>query len=212
MSAPKARSPKPMPTPRLPWQPPLAVLIIAIALPAVAGVLLAWANSVPGSQVIMGVIGVGLSLVAASFLVINGIICFARRTLVPAVIIGAVILVGLFVFAESGLPLRARFELHRAAFDEVAGQPLPPKEGVWQGPCPTRIGNFPISRCAAIGTGFLYYEPEGGLLNGAGFAYLPEGPERAQRPLADDPTADLSGRIVYRPLAGDWYSFIDPAW
>ncbi|HLT60966.1 MAG TPA: hypothetical protein VK020_07215 [Microlunatus sp.] len=208
MAQPRARSPKPLPTPRQPWQPPLPVPIIAIVLPAVAGLLLCWANSVPASQVIMGLAGVGLSLVAASFLVINGIICFARRTLVPAVIIGAVILVGLYAFAESGLPLRARFGLHQADFAAVAEQRQPADEGVWQGPCPDRIGSFPISRCAAIGTGFLYYEPESGLLDGAGFAYLPEGPETAQRPEVGKPNGP--DPILYRHLAGDWYTFVDP--
>ena len=210
MSAPKARSPKPLPTPLQSWQPPLPVLIIAIALPAVAGLVLCWANSVPGAQVIMAVVGTGLSLIAASFLLINGIICFARRTLIPAVIIGAVILIGLFVLAESELPLRARFGMHAATFDQVAAERQPSDGGIWQGPCPTRIGSYPISRCVAIGTGSLYYEPEGGLLNSTGFAYLPEGPDGAQREGAGAPGADQPDPLSYQHLSGDWYSFVDP--
>jgi hypothetical protein len=211
MSAPKARSPKPLPTPPQPWQPPLPVLIIAIALPVIAGLMLCWAHTVPGTQVIMAVAGTGLSLIAASFLLINGILCFVRRTLVPAVIIGAVLLIGLFVLAESELPLRARFGMHTSTFEQVAAERQPAAEGIWQGPCPTRIGSFPISRCAAIGTGFLYYEPEGGLLNGAGFAYLPEGPAGAQREgVATEPGGDGTDPIHYQHLSGDWYTFIDP--
>ncbi len=209
MSAPKARSPKPLPTPLQAWQPPLPVLIIAIALPAIAGLVLCWANTVPGAQVIMAVAGTGLSLIAASFLLINGIICFARRTLIPAVIIGAVVLIGLFVLAESELPLQARFGVHAATFDQVAAERQPSDGGIWQGPCPTRIGSYPISRCAAIGTGSLYYEPEGGLLNSAGFAYLPGGPDGAQREGAGSPGAEQPDPIKYQHLSGDWYTFID---
>ncbi len=187
------------------------MLIIAIALPAIAGLVLCWANSVPGAQVIMAVVGTGLSLVAASFLLINGIICFARRTLIPAVIIGAVLLVGLFVLAESDLPLRARFGLYTATFDQVAAARQPAIEGVWQGACPNRIGSYPISSCAAIGTGFLYYEPEGGLINRAGFAFLPDGPAGAQREgTATEPGGEGTDPIQYQHLSGDWYSFVDP--
>lgn len=210
MSAPKARSPKPLPTPVQPWQPPLPLLIIAIGLPALAGLLLGWTKTVPGTQVLIGVIGMGLSVIAAAFLLILGIICVIRRTLLLPVVIGGVVLVGLLVLAWSPLPLQARFAMHGGAFSRVAAETQPSNDGEWQGPCPSRIGSYPISRCAAIGTGFLFYEPEGGFLHSAGFAYLPDGPKQAQREGIDDPTASGNQPIVYHHLSGDWYTFSDP--
>ncbi len=193
------------PPPRLAWRPSLPVPILAVAVPVVAALVWNWAASFPSSHLIFAMIGLVLGLLAVVLLIVLGVICVVRRTLVPAVIIGLALLVGGFAVPATGLPLPARFVLHRADFDRaVAVAPDQPAG------CPDWIGSYRISRCAVVGTGYLYYEADGGFLNGVGFGYLPDGPAAAQRPAMNDPTADGLPPLTYRPLTGPWYTFSDP--
>ena len=191
--------------PRPRWRPPLPIPILAVAAPVVAASVWIWAASYPSSHLIFSMLGLVLGLVAAALLIVFGVIGLVRRTLVPAVIIGLVLLVGGFAVPATGLPLPARFALHRAAFDRVVAVPPDQPAG-----CPDWIGTYRIRGCSVVGTGYLYYEADGGFLGGVGFAYLPDGPERAQRAVPEDPTADGLGPLTYRPLTGRWYTFSDP--
>ena len=117
--------------------------------------------------------------------------------------------------ALADLPLRARFELSRASFDEHVQDVLTAADGV---PTDrelfeldaaqqdviapsgsTSIGSFVVSRVRVIPEGVLMYEQHGAFLDDAGFAYLPDG----RFPPGDGSFENPQ----FRSLGGGWYSF-----
>ncbi len=114
------------------------------------------------------------------------------------------------------LPVRARFELSRAAFDDYAEQVLADTDGMgpidpWdasQGsagydaanpPAPTRLGTFGIRDVRIVPEGLLIFDSEGAFLDDAGFAYLPDGRFPAGNGSFESPE--------FRSLGGGWYAF-----
>lgn len=117
--------------------------------------------------------------------------------------------------ALADLPLRARFELSRASFDEHVQDVLAAADGVptdrelfeldaaqQDAVAPlgsTSIGSFVVSRVRVIPEGVLMYEQHGAFLDDAGFAYLPDG----RFPPGDGSFENPQ----FRSLGGGWYSF-----
>lgn len=106
----------------------------------------------------------------------------------PAVV---VLTVGLVVFS---VPSRVAFAVSENALTDLAAT------------CEASFENrsvmvYRVQRTEPIGDGCLVYV-EGGLIDSVGFAYLP-----GQDPYLGTPRRD--GDIGYRPLHGDWYSFVE---
>jgi hypothetical protein len=105
------------------------------------------------------------------------------------------------------LPVRARFALSAPSFNQFVDKAGPPpvqqatnEWGNLSGECPARIGLYAIRSCETTSGGYLFFEPLGNaLVDHAGFAYLPDGPQLASK-------ASLEVQELFH-LQGDWYAF-----
>jgi len=79
-----------------------------------------------------------------------------------------------------------------------AADPAPNDSGVLDGP--GRLGWFDIDRVSREGDVVLLFEHDGALLDNAGFAYLPDGPD----PDLENGTFESPS---YTHLGGPWYAF-----
>ena len=108
-----------------------------------------------------------------------------RQRMVTWLILPILGLIGVVVVAND-LPLRARFELSRTAFEAAATVPSSASDS------PHQVGFFGVVDVPdRPGTRF-FLVPEGGLINEYGFAFRPAGPSEE----------DLTG---CRPLGGSWW-------
>jgi hypothetical protein len=207
-----------VPTRRLAYTPlsRCAVLHLLLAVPTLA---LLWSLSYPGFDFWIGVPSILLLLAAAFGWVVAVVVTLVRRRRARAcdaplpsrrwMAAAPLGLVAVLVVVATHLPLRVRFEMGRSAFDRVAERLAHPDAGP-----PTsdeddwktldrhgRVGSYDITQTERVRSALILYEANGDfLVDDAGFAYLPDGP---------DP--DLSTGWFESPtfvhLSGDWYAF-----
>lgn len=154
-----------------------------------------WVVFVPAAllAVITGLVWLGVSA---------GMVAAARRWRAP--MIGLVVIIVGIVGMQQNLPVRARFAASAAEFQAIVDAAGPPPRGdeepSAEPPCPASIGTFAIDRCESVPGGYLFYDPLGsGLVDWAGFAYLPYGP------LPDtEYTSEMQDMFH---LQGHWYAF-----
>lgn len=164
----------------------------------IAGAVLLWATSLPGSDfgLVMYAVLAGVVLCAA-WLVRT--LCFLITTkrfswwilVVPAVV---VLCLGL---SAAQAPLRVRFALAENAFARAADTAAadPQAADTLAGD----IGGYPVSAVAVYRDRVYFTVAGGGFLDQSGFALLPAGP-----PAVDDP---LGESVTVTALTGDWYVF-----
>lgn len=134
-----------------------------------------------------------------------GLLWCARLVLVLAgrsrwreVVVTPVVILATLAVCASGLPLRARFEPSRGAFDALVAS-LPPGSDV---PLDERVGTYRIHSASqrfggvALVEGW-YGEPRGT----GGFALLPDGP--------DQDALTGPGAPRWRDLGGGWWAWTD---
>jgi hypothetical protein len=123
-----------------------------------------------------------------------------RLLLIP-VLAAAVLVAG--VVAQ--VPLKTRFAFSASAFQGTvrdAGPPTSRSDDLnFSGSCPSWIGLYAIDSCESTGNGgVLFFDPLGNaMLDYAGFAYVPNGPQR-------DTSWLQSPQFTH--LRGPWYAFV----
>lgn len=146
------------------------------------------------SWLLSGVLA-GLAAVAWSILTVMSIV--ARRwskalTILPLLAL-AVLLASLLE-----LTLHARFAAARPGFEDAIVARGEAQPGA---PCPARIGSYRVSECSTTADSITrFYDRDAGVIDRAGFAYVPDGipsPNDAGEP------------ISYEPLGGPWYVFTE---
>jgi hypothetical protein len=183
-------------------------LLLALCVMAPTSWIL-WESTLPGGPVCAFTL-LGLPALFAGALWAVALVRFVARKaknrptgsgvwLVIAPVGAAVVL----VLASSDVLLRARFALHRTAFDEVAAV-IPAAHGTndfiavpWT---ERDVGSYTITGVYRIGAGVIFYERHGGFLDDAGFAHRPHGPDGIEG----------NGRWEhpqFRHLEGPWYAW-----
>lgn len=122
-------------------------------------------------------------------------------------IAAGVILILTPVALAVNLPVKARFLLSAPAFNQLVAQAGPPPARLgdrasiqFPGDCPVRVGLYAVNDCEVTDGGYLFFDPLGtGMVDQAGFAYLPNGPH-----LESDPGLEVEGLVH---LQGNWYAF-----
>jgi len=104
------------------------------------------------------------------------------------------------------LPVKTRFLLSTRAFNQLVVRAGPPPARLdvhtdkFSGHCPVRVGLYAIDGCEMTDSGYLFFDPLGtGLVDRAGFAYLPNGSH-----IASEPGLEVDGLVH---LQGPWYAF-----
>lgn len=104
-----------------------------------------------------------------------------------------------------GFPTKARFAVSEPSFNSVVAKLGPPPAAVKDSDpvevdCPSLVGLYAIDHCEVTDGGYLFFDPLGNaLVDYAGFAYLPSGPELTS-------TGAFEVQEVIH-LQGDWYAF-----
>lgn len=109
------------------------------------------------------------------------------------------------------VPVKVRFVLSAPAFNHLINQAGPPPARLvnqasddFPGHCPTQVGLYAINDCQTTNGGYLIFDPLGsGLVDNAGFAYLPDGPQ-----IKSGPGLEIQDLVH---LQGSWYAF-DASW
>jgi hypothetical protein len=164
----------------------------------IAGAVLLWAASLPGSD-----FGLAMYAVLAGFVLcavwLVRTLCFLITTkrfswwllVVPAVVVLCLSL------SAAQAPLRVRFALAENAFTRAADTAAadPQAADALAGD----ISGYPVSAVAVYRDRVYFTVAGGGFLDQSGFARLPSGP-----PAVDDP---LGESVSVTALTGDWYVF-----
>ena len=104
-----------------------------------------------------------------------------------------------------GLPTKVRFAASEPSFNSFVDKIGPPPAVVKDSDpvdvdCPSLIGLYVIDHCELTDGGYLFFDPLGNaMLDYAGFAYLPNGPNLTS-------TGAFEVQEVIH-LQGDWYAF-----
>ncbi|MGC5021853.1 hypothetical protein [Micromonospora sp. DT47] len=165
-----------------------------------AGILL-WAFSFPGYAVFVAAGGLAVLGVAALLWVVGAQLSYGSgRTWpwwLPIAPVMAVVVLALLV---TGVPLRARWALSRAAFETVVAE-MPASTAATRFDrvdAPATIGGYRIISAYLVPGGVVFYEAHGAFFDDAGFAYLPGGPS----PTLGNGSFESP---TFRPLGGGWY-------
>lgn len=162
----------------------------------------------PAATIWWGLSFPGFPVVGAGLLLINAVVLVALwtqssfRWVIPAT--GIILAGGIFLASSLGhAPLHARWAASSAAFEaELAdlGPPgrlaVTPDGAHFQdlpGPCPSRIGEFPIGECLAVDDGYLFLQSPGAVTDSSGFVYLPNGNRPESTGLSSDGLTALGG-------------------
>ncbi len=164
----------------------------------IAGVVLLWAASLPGSDFGLAMYAVlAGSVLCAGWLVRT--LCFlitAKRFSWWLLAVPTVVVVCLSLSAAQA-PLRVRFALAEDAFTRALDAAVtdPQAADTLAGD----IGSYPVSAVAVYRDRVYFTVAGGGFLDESGFAHLPSGP-----PAVDDPIGES---VTVTALTGDWYVF-----
>lgn len=185
------------------WNAPPTVLAHIVLVVPIAMYL--WSQSVPGIDIVLWFFAVA----ATGLCGLLWLLWFAnwvwkrtprspawRWAIAPAMVVAAVLL------GVADVPVKMRFERDRGAFDAIT-EDLDPAGSFDQWAeleVPERIGSFEILGGSRVGRGVILYEGTGELMDDAGFAYLPDGPDDR---LANGGFESPS----FRSLGGDWYAW-----
>jgi hypothetical protein len=120
----------------------------------------------------------------------------------PAVLAVPVLLVLAGALVVLDVPLRARWQLSRPAFDDAVtgamGSPdaVPVRDG-------RTIGLYRVDAATRFGDAVVFTDADGGFFGGGGFAYLPGGP-------VDGVQDESYERPTYTDLGSGWYAWTAP--
>ena len=172
------------------WEHPPGPVFHALLVPL--GLALLWNASLPGDDFLLIMVVTFLVVLAAVVWAVRVLAFIATRRrfswwLVVAPVAGLVVL----SLDVTNLPLRARFQLSRTAFDRSATASSPETEAR------QRIGLYTIQWVSDEDDQILYSEVHGcDMLCDAGFLYAPHG-------------ARADAGMTVSHLTGPWYTYVD---
>lgn len=175
------------------WGRRIASIVVVVGSLA-AGLVTLWGVSGPGG-IELGplAIAVAVGFVTLLATITLLVLCLADHRFNPALVVPILVVAVVAPSVALDLPLEARFELARPAFEQTIADR---GEVARDAPCPSRIGSFRIFNCRTYGSD-TYFGTPGGFLADVGFEYLPDGvPDTTNR------AADM-----YRPLSGPWHVY-----
>lgn len=185
-----------------PWWP----FHLTVAVPAMA---LLYSVSLPGIGLVTFLVASGTLLAAAAVWLIRGLAFVSARRRGIARGSSAWFLVaplgGVLVLALvlGSVPLRVRWAMSESDFESWADRAPPESEvsEIVRFDVPSRIGLYRIRQAYRQGEAVIFYEARGsGIVDDAGFAYLPHGPfPQLVSGSFESPT--------FRHLSGPWYAW-----